>query len=83
YVNLGIDYEHNGLYQLALAALLKGVASAPYDGRIRYLLARAYAARGQKALAIEQLKAAQSSLDPEVAEIAKEEFARLAGASGP
>ncbi|MBV8197023.1 MAG: tetratricopeptide repeat protein, partial [Candidatus Eremiobacteraeota bacterium] len=74
YVNLGIDYEHNGLYQLALAALLKGVASAPYDGRIRYLLARAYAAQGQKALAIEQLKAAQSSLDPEVAEIAKEEF---------
>ncbi len=58
YVNLGIDYEHNGLYPLALSALLKGVAAAPYDGRVRYLLARAYAAQGQRALALAQLKAA-------------------------
>jgi Flp pilus assembly protein TadD len=81
YVNLGIDYEHNGLYALAQAALLKGVAAAPYDGRVRYLLARAYAAQGQKALALAQLKAAQASLDPDVAEIAKEESARLAGSA--
>jgi tetratricopeptide (TPR) repeat protein len=79
YVNLGIDYEHNGLYPLAQSALLKGVAAAPYDGRVRYLLARAYAAQGQKALALAQLKAAETSLDPDVAEIAKEESARLAG----
>ena len=52
YVNLGIDFEHNGLYSLAQAALIKGVAAAPYDGRVRYLLARAYAAQGQKALAL-------------------------------
>lgn len=77
YVNLGIDYEHNGLYSLAQSALLKGVAAVPYDGRVRYLLARAYAAQGQKALALAQLKAAQTSLDPDVAEIAKEETARL------
>jgi tetratricopeptide (TPR) repeat protein len=77
YVNLGIDYEHNGLYSLAQSALLKGVAAVPYDGRVRYLLARAYAAQGQKALALAQLKAAQASLDPDVAEIAKEETARL------
>jgi tetratricopeptide (TPR) repeat protein len=77
YVNLGIDYEHNGLYSLAQSALLKGVAAAPYDGRVRYLLARAYAAQGQKALALAQLKAAQASLDPDVAEIAKEETQRL------
>ncbi|MBV9718528.1 MAG: tetratricopeptide repeat protein [Candidatus Eremiobacteraeota bacterium] len=77
YVNLGIDYEHNALYSLAQSALLKGVAAAPYDGRIRYLLARAYAAQGQKALALAQLKAAQNSLDPDVAQIAKEESARL------
>lgn len=79
YVNLGIDYEHNGLYSLAQSALLKGVAAAPYDGRVRYLLARAYAAQGQKELALAQLKAAESSLDPDVAEIAKQESARLAG----
>ncbi|HEY6326752.1 MAG TPA: tetratricopeptide repeat protein [Candidatus Cybelea sp.] len=81
YVNLGIDYEHNGLYALAQAALIKGVAAAPWDGRVRYLLARAYAAQGQKALALAQLKAAQSSLDPDVAEIAKEETARLTGSA--
>lgn len=77
YVNLGIDYEHNGLYTLAQSALLKGVAAVPYDGRVRYLLARAYAAQGHKALALDQLKAAQDSLDPDVAAIAKEESARL------
>ncbi|HYL27175.1 MAG TPA: tetratricopeptide repeat protein [Candidatus Nitrosotalea sp.] len=77
YVNLGIDYEHNGLYPLAQSALLKGVAAAPYDGRVRYLLARAYAAQGEKALALAELKAAQASLDPDVAGIAKEESARL------
>ncbi len=74
---LGIDFEHNGLYSLAQAALIKGVAAAPYDGRVRYLLARAYAAQGQKALALAQLKAAASSLDPDVSQIAKEETARL------
>lgn len=77
YVNLGIDYEHNGLYPLALSALLKGVAAAPYDGRVRYLLARAYAAQGQRALALAQLKEAEASFDPDVAQIAKEESARL------
>ncbi|HMF27594.1 MAG TPA: tetratricopeptide repeat protein, partial [Candidatus Cybelea sp.] len=77
YVNLGIDYEHNGLYSLAESALLKGVAAAPYDGRVRYLLARAYAAQGEKALALAQLKVAQTSLDPDVSEIAKEETQRL------
>jgi tetratricopeptide (TPR) repeat protein len=77
YVNLGIDYEHNNLYSLAQSALLKGVAAAPYDGRVRYLLGRAYAAQGEKALALEQFRAAQTSLDPDVQEIAKEETARL------
>jgi len=82
-VNLGIDYEHNGLYPLAQAALIKGVAAAPYDGRVRYLLARAYAAQGQKALALAQLKAAETSLDPDVAAIAKEESARLTQSAAP
>ncbi|MGC1379828.1 MAG: tetratricopeptide repeat protein [Candidatus Baltobacteraceae bacterium] len=79
YVNLGIDYEHNGLYSLAQSALLKGVAAAPWDGRVRYLLARAYVAEGQKALALAELKAAAASLDPDVSQIAKEESDRLNG----
>ena len=78
YVDLGIDYEHNNLYQLAEASLLKGVAAAPHDGRIRYLLAVAYVAEGKQQLALEQLKAAKDSLDPDVARIAEEESARLA-----
>jgi tetratricopeptide (TPR) repeat protein len=77
YVNLGIDYEHNSLYPLAQAALLKGVAADPQDGRIRYLLAVAYAAQGNTSLALDQLKVAEQSLDPDVARIAQEESARL------
>ena len=77
YVNLGIDYEHNDLYPLALSALLKGAAAAPQDGRIRYLLAVAYAAQGKKPLALQQLKIAEQSLDPDVARIAQEEQDKL------
>jgi tetratricopeptide (TPR) repeat protein len=77
YVDLGIDYEHNGLYPLAQAALLKGVAADPRDGRIRYLLAVAYATQGNTSMAIDQLKIAEQSLDPDVARIAQEESARL------
>lgn len=79
YIDLGIDYEHNQLYPLAEAALLKGVAAAPDDGRIHYLLAVAYASQGKTPLAIEQLKIASSSLDPDVARIAREETAKLVG----
>jgi tetratricopeptide (TPR) repeat protein len=84
YVDLGIDYEHYNLYQLAQAALLKGIAAAPQDGRIRYLLAVAYASQGQKSLALDQLKVAEQSLDPDVARIASEESAKLSsGKSSP
>jgi tetratricopeptide (TPR) repeat protein len=78
YVDLGIDYENNNLFQLAQSALLKGIAAAPQDGRIRYLLAKAYASQGQKTLALDQLKIAEQSLDPDVARIATEESSRLA-----
>ena len=77
YVDLGIDYEHYGLYPLAQSALLKGAAAAPQDGRIRYLLAVAYAAQGKTPLAMEQLKIAEQSLDPDVARIAQEERTKL------
>lgn len=81
YVDLGIDYEHNGLYPLAQSALLKGAAAAPQDGRIRYLLAVAYAAQGKTPLAMQQLKIAEQSLDPDVARIAQEEQSRLSTSS--
>ncbi len=77
YVDLGIDYEHNNLYALAESALLKGVAAAPHDGRIHYLLAVAYVAEGKTSLALDQLAVAKESLDPDVARIAQQESARL------
>ncbi|MBV8372122.1 MAG: tetratricopeptide repeat protein [Candidatus Eremiobacteraeota bacterium] len=77
YIDLGIDYEHENLFQLAQAALLKGIAAAPEDGRIRFLLAKAYASQGQKTLALDQLKIAEQSLDPDVARLASEESSRL------
>lgn len=80
YIDLGIDYEHNNLYQLAQSALLKGIAAAPEDGRIRYLLAVAYASQGQKSLALDQLKIAEQSFDPDVARLASEESSRLTAA---
>lgn len=83
YIDLGIDYEHNNLYQLAQAALLKGIAAAPEDGRIRFLLAKAYASQGQKTLALDQLKIAEKSLDPDVARLATEESTRLATEKTP
>jgi len=82
YVDLGIDYEHYGLYTLAQAALLKGIAAAPGDGRIRYLLAVAYASQGKNSLALDQLKIAEASLDPDVARIASEESVKLATVRG-
>jgi tetratricopeptide (TPR) repeat protein len=81
YVDLGIDYEHNALYPLAQSALLRGIAAAPADGRIRYLLALAYAAQGNNSLALTQLAAAKQSLDPDVARMASEETAKLRTAS--
>jgi tetratricopeptide (TPR) repeat protein len=83
YIDLGIDYEHNQLYPLAQAALLKGVAAAPLDGRIRYLLAVAYAEQGNTSLALDQLKVAEKSLDPDVARIAQEESVKLATGGSP
>jgi tetratricopeptide (TPR) repeat protein len=83
YVDLGIDYEHNGLYPLAQSALLRGIAAAPQDGRIRYLLALAYAAQGDNSLALTQLAAAKQSLDPDVARMASDEAAKLRTANNP
>jgi tetratricopeptide (TPR) repeat protein len=77
YVNLGIDYEGNNQYAKAESALLKGLAIAPQDGRMRYLLGRAYALQGDLAQAVVQLKAAAASLDPAIAAIAAEESAKL------
>jgi tetratricopeptide (TPR) repeat protein len=83
YVNLGIDYETNALYPLAQSALLKGAAAVPQDGRIRFLLGRAYAEQGQTQLAIKEFSAAEHSFDPSIAHIAQQESAKLAPSASP
>jgi len=80
YVNLGVDYEEHGLYPLAEQALLKGVAAAPDDGRIHYLLGRAYEAQNKPDLAMQQFRVAETSLDPDIARIAQQSFDELKSA---
>ncbi|MBV8489265.1 MAG: tetratricopeptide repeat protein [Candidatus Eremiobacteraeota bacterium] len=77
YVDLGIDYEQNHMFQLAESALLKGIAAAPHDGRLHYLLAVAYVAQHKTSLALDQLQLAERDYDPDVVRIAQEETARI------
>lgn len=71
YIDLGFEYEQHALYPQAQAVLLKGIAVAPDDGRLHYLLGQTYVDQGRMDLALVQFKAAQSSLDPVVAQIAR------------
>ncbi len=83
YIDLGIDYESKLLYPLAQSALLRGVAAAPQDGRIRFLLGRAYAEQGQTTLALAQFSAAEKSYDPNIVRIAREAEAGLKPTPAP
>jgi tetratricopeptide (TPR) repeat protein len=77
YINLGITYREHQLYPQAEAVLIKGIAVAPDDGRLHELLGETYQTLGRTDLAIEQFRAAATSLDPSVATIAREHFAKL------
>lgn len=83
YIDIAIAYEDHQLYPLAQAALLKGLASVPDDGRMRFLLGRAYAAQGKHDAAVEQFRLAAQGSDPEAAGIAKTEFAALSDTASP
>ncbi len=52
YVDIGISYEQHELYPLAQAALIKGIAAVPDDGRLHVLLGQAYQAQGARDRAI-------------------------------
>jgi tetratricopeptide (TPR) repeat protein len=77
YVNLALDYEARDMNSLAEALLLKGLASNGTDGRLHYLLGRAYEAQGETKLAIAAYKAAAASSDPDVARIAQQQVAAI------
>ncbi len=77
YIDLGWEYQQHKLYALAESALLKGLAVAPDDGRLHFLLGQAYADQGKVALALSEFKAATSSADPDVRRIAQARLARM------
>lgn len=77
YIDLGSDYEQHGLYKLAESAIIKGLAMAPYDARLHYLLADTYAKQGQSAKARDQFHEAEQTNDAAVREAAIEALAQM------
>ncbi len=71
YIDLAIAYEEHKMYPLAQAALIKGIASVNDDGRMHFLLGKAYEAQGDRRDAMAQYKLAAAGTDPDAARIAK------------
>ncbi len=77
YIDLGLDYNSHGFYELAQSALLKGLAVAPDDGRLHFVLGDVYARQGNQSMATAQFKLAVDSYDPIVKTLAKERVAAM------
>jgi len=77
YIDLGLDYNNHGFYELAQSALLKGLAVAPDDGRLQFVLGDVYARKGNQSMATAQFKIALDSYDPMVKTLAKERVAAM------
>ncbi len=71
YIDLAIAYEEHKMYSLAQAALIKGIASVNDDGRMHFLLGKAYEAQGDRNDAVQQFKLAAAGTDPDAARIAR------------
>ena len=83
YIDIGIDYEQHNLNALAQQALVKGLASVHDDGRLHYLLGKAYEAQGDSKDAVAQFQAAAQGTDPDAARIARALVAELTGSTKP
>ena len=66
YIDLGSDYDQHNLYKLAESAIVKGLAMAPYDARLHYLLADTYAKQGENDKARNEFEAAEKTNDPNI-----------------
>lgn len=77
YIDLGYEYEQHKLYTLAESVLAKGLAVAPKEGRLHFILGQVYSDQGKTDLAIEQFKDATTSDDPDVKRIAQQKFDAL------
>ncbi len=71
YIDLALAYEEHKMYPLAQAALIKGLASVNDDGRMHFLLGKAYEAQGDRNDALTQFRLAAAGTDPDAARIAK------------
>lgn len=71
YIDIAIAYEEHKMYPLAQAVLIKGLASVNDDGRMHFLLGKAYELQGNRRDAMTQYKLAESGTDPDAARIAK------------
>ena len=77
YVDLGYDYQLQQRFSLAEAAFLKGLSVSPDDGRLEYLLGRAYADQGKRTLAKAEFAHAAVSDEPDVRSAAATQLATL------
>ncbi|MHB8462285.1 MAG: tetratricopeptide repeat protein [Vulcanimicrobiaceae bacterium] len=83
YIDVGLDYIGHRMYGLAEAALTKGVAFTPYDGRIHVLLGDVYKEQGQTNLAALQYHIAVESTNENARNIAQDRLDRMAGIPTP
>lgn len=71
YVNLGYDEIRQGTIDQAESVLLKGLAIAPKDPRMHYLLGIVDELHGKRAEAIAEFRSAETSPDPEIVNSAR------------
>ncbi len=77
FLGIAYEYEEHGLLADAKDVTLKGLNIAPDDGRLHYMLGLLYRREGNRDLALEQFIAAEQSLNPDVAQFAKESAREL------
>ncbi len=77
YFGIAFDDEEHGLIDNAEAVSIKGIAVAPDDGRLHYILGYLYRTQGRRDLALAQFEDAERTLDPSLALYAKENVESL------
>ncbi|HEY1654873.1 MAG TPA: tetratricopeptide repeat protein [Candidatus Tumulicola sp.] len=81
YVNLSFDQIRQGSIEQAQTVLLKGLAIAPKDPRLHYLLGVVDEVRGKRPEAVAEFHAAETSPDPEIVNSARANVSDLEGST--
>ncbi|MGA8534965.1 MAG: tetratricopeptide repeat protein [Candidatus Tumulicola sp.] len=82
YVDLSYDEVQQGMIEQAQAVLLKGLAIAPKDTRMHYLLGVVDEVRGKRAEAVAEFQSAEQSPDPEIAGSARQSISEIETSAG-